>query len=105
MDWNRESVAATIVAVGGAYMLGTALLAPGAQKLNGVQRRGLALSGAGFLVNVIAVRWLQGYGRIGVLCSLAGTALAMIGMYQLVKERAALEAARRAASAKHESPK
>ena len=96
MEWNRESIAAAIVGTGGAWMLGSALLRERANRLNSVQRRGLVLAGAGFLIIAFAARWLQGYGRMGIACSLAGTTIAMSGVFQLLKERAALrDSARR----------
>jgi hypothetical protein len=93
MDWNRDSVASGIVGMGGAWMIGSAFLTPGAARLNFIQRRGLVLTGAGFLVNAIAARWLQAYGRAGIACSLTGSALAMVGMNHLLRERTARRAA------------
>jgi hypothetical protein len=89
MEWNRDSVAAAIVGMGGAWMIGSALLGSRSSRMNFVQRRGLVLAGAGFLLTAFAARWMQGYGRIGIACSLGGTAVAMSGLYQLLKERAA----------------
>ena len=94
MDWNREAVAAAVVGAGGAWMLGSALFSAKAQPMNIGQRRALALSGAGFLITAFAARWMQNFGRVGIACSLAGTVIAMIGMYQLQKERIALRESR-----------
>jgi hypothetical protein len=92
MEWNRESVATAIVGTGGAWLLGSAVLRNRAGRWNSAQRRGLALSGTGFLLSAAAARFLQDAGRFGIAVSLLGTALAMIGMYALVKERAARRA-------------
>jgi hypothetical protein len=106
MEWNRDSVAAAIVGMGGAWMIGSALLGSRSSRMSYVQRRGLVLSGAGFLLTAFAARWLQGYGRIGIACSLGGTAVAMSGLYQLLKERAAQrDSAQRDSAMRDRSPR
>ena len=86
MDWNRDAVATFVVGAGGAWMVGAALTHRGGN-FNPAQRRGLFLSGVGFLICAVSARYLQSYGRIGIACSLAGTVAAMMGMYLLMKER------------------
>ena len=93
MNWNRETVAIAVVGTGSAWMLGSALFNYGKRGFNAMQRRGLLLSGCGFLLCAISARWLQGFGMTGIACSIGGTMLAMAGMYQLVKERAARRSA------------
>lgn len=86
MNWNREAVATFVVSAGGAWMVGAALTHR-AGNFNAVQRRGLLLSGTGFLICAASARWMQAYGRVGIACSLFGTVTAMMGMYVLMKER------------------
>lgn len=86
MEWNREAVATFVVGAGGAWMVGAALTHRGGN-FNSAQRRGLFLSGAGFLTCAASARWMQSYGRLGIACSLLGTLTAMMGMYVLMKER------------------
>lgn len=88
MIWNREAIAVAIVGTGGAWMVGSALFNNGAKRLNAVQRRGLLLSGIGFIACAASARWLQNAGTAGIACSLAGTVIALTGMYQLMRERA-----------------
>ncbi|MDQ6611375.1 MAG: hypothetical protein M3Y64_02995 [Gemmatimonadota bacterium] len=88
MVLNLQAVALAIVGTGGAWMVGSALFNTGARTLNSVQRRGLLLSGIGFIGCAASARWLQNSGTIGVACSLSGTALAISGLYQLLRERA-----------------
>lgn len=97
MVWNAETIATTMVGAGGAWMVGASLTHRGGN-FNAVQRRGLLLSGAGFLMSAVAARWLQGYGRVGMTFSMVGTMIAMMGMYVLVRERAERRAARDADS-------
>jgi predicted phage tail protein len=94
MIWNRETIAVAVVGAGGAWMVGLALFNNGVTKLNAVQRRGLLLSGVGFIACAASARWLQSAGAAGMACSLAGTAIAMTGMYQLMRERADRRASR-----------
>jgi hypothetical protein len=86
MDWNGEAITTAVVGAGGAWMVGAGLTHRGGN-FNSVQRRGLLLSGTGFLLSAASARWLQGYGRVGIACSLLGTMVAMAGMYVLMKER------------------
>ena len=86
MDWHGEAVATFAVGAGGALMVGAALTHRGGT-FNAVQRRGLVLSGLGFLMCAASARWMQSYGRLGIACSLLGTMTAMMGMYVLMKER------------------
>lgn len=86
MDWNGEAIAMFVVGVGGAWMVGAAWTQRGGN-FNPVQRRGLCLSGVGFLMCAASARWMQSYGRVGIMCSLLGTMTAMMGMYVLMKER------------------
>jgi hypothetical protein len=92
--WNREAIAVAIVGTGGAWMVGAALFNNGAKRLNSVQRRGLMMSGVGFIICAASARWMQNAGGIGIACSLGGTVLAMNGMYQLMRERAERRSAR-----------
>ena len=84
---NREAIAVAIVGTGGAWMVGSALFNIGTRRLNTVQRRGLLLSGVGFIACAASARWLQNFGLSGIACSMAGTLMAMSGMYRLVRER------------------
>ncbi len=93
MDLNRDTIASAIVGTGGAWLLGTAVLHGRSGRWNVAQRRGMIYAGIGFLLSAIAARWLQHLGNGGIAVSLAGTMLAMRGMYVLVKERAARRAA------------
>lgn len=86
MEWNGETITTAIVGAGGAWMVGAGLTHR-AGNFNPIQRRGLLLSGAGFLMSAASARWLQGYGRVGIAFSLVGTMVAMMGMYLLLKER------------------
>ena len=86
VDWNREAVATFVVGAGAAFMVGAALTHR-AGNFSAAQRRGLFLSGTGFLICAASARWMQSYGRIGVVCSLFGTITATTGMYVLMKER------------------
>ena len=90
MDLDRDTIASAIVGTGGAWLLGSAALHGRSGRWNATQLKGLALSGAGLLMSAVAARWLQGYGNRGIAIALMGTALAMRGMYLLVRERAAL---------------
>ena len=92
MDWNGEAVATFVVGVGGGWMVGAALTHRGGN-FNPVQRRGLFLSGTGFLLCAASARWMQSYGRVGIVCSLLGTMMAVTGMYVLMKERTERRAA------------
>ncbi|MEP6833329.1 MAG: hypothetical protein ABJB74_08040 [Gemmatimonas sp.] len=92
MDWNREAVATFVVGAGGAWMVGASLTHRGGN-FNRVERRGLFLSGLGFLTCAASARWMQGYGRVGIACSLFGTMTAMIGMYMLMRARNERQAA------------
>jgi len=86
MDWNGEAAATFVVGAGGAWMVGAALTHRGGN-FNPAQRRGLFLSGVGFLMCAASARWMQSYGRVGIACSLFGTMTAMMGMYVLMKDR------------------
>ena len=99
MDWNGEAITAAIVGAGGAWMVGASLTHRGGN-FNARERRGLLLSGTGFLICAASARWMQGQGRVGIACSLAGTMLAMTGMYLLVKERSERRAGRESESRK-----
>jgi hypothetical protein len=99
MEWNGESVTTFVVGAGGAWMVGASLTHRGGN-YNATQRRGLLLSGCGFLITAAAARWMQSYGRYGIALSLMGTAIAMAGMYVLVKERAERRAAEESESRK-----
>ena len=92
MDWNRDAVATVVVGAGGAWMVGAALTHRGGN-FNPAQRRGLFLSGVGFLICAASARWMQAYGRIGIACSMAGTMAAITGMYLLMKDRSERRAA------------
>ncbi len=104
MDLDRDTIASAIVGTGGAWLLGTAALHGRSGRWNAVQLRGLALSGAGLLMSAVAARWLQGYGNRGIAIALMGTALAMRGMYLLVRERSALRESAREAKDKPHTP-
>lgn len=88
MQLDRETLAAAVVATGGAWMLGSAIRSGKGGRWNTAQMHGLLFSGAGFLMSAAAARWLQHTGRIGIFISLVGTVLAMRGMYLLLRERA-----------------
>ena len=85
MDWNGEAVATVVVGAGGAWMVGAAFTHRGGH-FNAAQRRGLFLSGMGFLMCAASARWMQSHGRVGIACSLFGTMTATMGMYVLMKE-------------------
>jgi hypothetical protein len=89
MHLDRETVASAVVGTGGAWMLGSALFHGRSGRWNAAQVQGLAYAGLGFLMSAAAARWLQETGARGIAISLAGTVLAMRGMYLLVRERAA----------------
>lgn len=99
MVWNGEAIATAIVGAGGAWMVGAALTHRGGN-FTAAQRRGLLLSGGGFLMSAGSARWLQSYGRVGIACSLVGTMTAMAGMYLLVRERTERRAAAESESRK-----
>jgi hypothetical protein len=96
MDFDRDTIASTVVGTGGAWLLASALFharagaRPG--RWNSVQLKGLAYAGGGFLMSAAASRWLQHTGARGVGISLMGTLFALRGMYLLVRERAAAKA-------------
>lgn len=92
MEWNGESVTTFVVGAGGAWMVGASLTHRGGN-FNATQRRGLLLSGLGFLITAASARWMQSRGNVGIALSMIGTATAMVGMYALVKERAERRAA------------
>lgn len=96
MDLDRESVATAIVGMGGAWLLGSAMLNARTGRWNARQQRGLVYAGIGFVLSAAAARWLQHLGPRGIAVSLVGTMLAMRGMYLLVRERAARHEAHRA---------
>lgn len=85
---DRDTIASTLVASGGAWVLGSALLHSRSGKWSSAQRRGLVYAGVGFLMSAAAARWLQHTGNRGVAISIAGTIFAMRGMYILLRERA-----------------
>ena len=89
MNLDRETIASAVVGTGGAWMLGSALFHGRSSRWNAAQVQGLALAGLGFLMSAAAARWLQETGTRGIAISLAGTILAMRGMYLLLRERAA----------------
>ncbi len=95
MPLDRETVASAIVATGGAWLLGSALFRARAGTWNSVQRKALIYAGSGFLMSAAAARWLQHTGNRGIAVSLMGTMFAMRGMYLLMRERAAQQAATR----------
>jgi hypothetical protein len=99
MDFDRDTVATALVGTGGAWLLGSAALHARSGRWNATQLRGLVYAGAGFLVSAAAAHLLRDAGPRGIGLSLAGTLLAMRGMYLLVRERAATRAARRDAGA------
>lgn len=107
MDLDRDTIASAMVGTGGAWLLGTALFHGRSGRWTPTQVRGLALSGSGFLMSAVAARWLQGFGNRGIAVALMGTALAMRGMYVLVKARAAIRDVGRDAGrpAAHETEK
>ena len=92
MVWNGEAIATALVGAGGAWMVGAALTHR-VGNFNAAQRRGLLLSGSGFLMSAGSARWLQTHGRVGIAISLLGTMAAMVGMYLLVRERSERRAA------------
>lgn len=89
MPLDRDTLASAVVATGGAWLLGSALLHSRSGKWNSAQLKGLVYAGGGFLISAAAARWLQGAGPRGIAVSLMGTMFAMRGMYLLVRERAA----------------
>jgi hypothetical protein len=95
MVLDRDTIASTLVASGGAWLLGSALLHARSGKWSSAQRRGLVYAGGGFLLSAAAARWLQHTGNRGVAISLMGTLFAMRGMYILLRERAEKSAASR----------
>jgi hypothetical protein len=95
MDFDRDTVASAVVGSGGAWMLGSALLHSKSGKWNSAQLKGLVFAGVGFLMSAAAARWLQHTGNRGIAISLMGTIFAMRGMYLLMRERAAQNAATR----------
>lgn len=99
MGWNGEAITTFVVGLGGAWMVGASLTHRGGN-FNPVQRRGLLLSGTGFLISAASARWMQGRGSVGIALSLFGTAMAMAGMYILVRERAERRAAEESESRK-----
>ena len=104
MDLDRDTIASAIVGTGGAWLLGSAALHGRSGRWNSTQLKGLALSGAGLLMSAVAARWLRGYGNRGIAIALMGTALAMRGMYLLVRERAALRESSRDGKNKPHTP-
>ncbi len=92
MDFDRDTIASTIVGTGGAWLLGSAMLHSRSGKFNGAQLKGLVYAGGGFLMSAAASRWLQHTGNRGIAIGLMGTLFAMRGMYILVRERAAQKA-------------
>ncbi|WP_434478618.1 hypothetical protein [Gemmatimonas sp.] len=95
MPLDRETLASTVLATGGAWLLGLALVHSRSGKWNGVQLKGMVYVGGGFLLSAAAARWLQHTGPRGGAVSLMGTMFAMRGMYLLIRERAAQQAATR----------
>lgn len=95
MDFDRDTIASAVVGSGGAWLLGSALLHSRSGKWNSAQLKGLVYAGGGFLMSAAAARWLQHTGNRGVAISLMGTLFAMRGMYLLMRERAAHNAATR----------
>ena len=67
-------------------MVGNALTRRGGN-FDPLQRRGLFLSGMGFLMCAASARWMQSYGRVGIASSLFGTMTAPMGMYVVMEER------------------
>ncbi len=90
---SLETLAAALLATAGAWLLGAVLLQGRRGRWTPAERGGLALSGMGFLVIAGAARWLQPTGGVGEGVALAGTLVAMRGMYLLLKARAARRAA------------
>ena len=95
MDFDRDTLASAVVGTGGAWLLGAALLHSRSGKWNSAQLKGLVYAGGGFLLSAAAARWLQHTGNRGIAVSLMGTIFAMRGMYLLMRERAAHNAAPR----------
>ncbi len=95
MELDRDTVATAIVGTGGAWMLGAAVLNSRSGHWNAAQLKGLVLAGTGFLMTAAAAHYLQSEGVRGIAVSLLGTALAMRGMYMLVRERLASKQAER----------
>jgi len=104
MELDRDTVATAIVGTGGAWMLGAAALHSRSGQWNANQLKGLVMAGCGFLMTAAAAHYLQSEGVRGIAVSLLGTALAMRGMYVLVRERLASKSARskRSSGAPHE---
>jgi hypothetical protein len=92
MTLDRETIASALVATGGAWLLGSAVLRGRPGRWNAAQRRAMVYAGVGFLMSAASARWLQHLGNRGIAVSLMGTLLAMRGMYTLVRERAARRA-------------
>ncbi|AMW05723.1 hypothetical protein GEMMAAP_14815 [Gemmatimonas phototrophica] len=95
MDLDRDTVASAVVGTGGAWLLGSAWLHSRSGKWNSTQLKGLVYAGGGFLMSSAAARWLQHMGNRGIAVSLMGTMFAMRGIYLLMRERAAQNAAGR----------
>jgi hypothetical protein len=95
MNFDRDTLASAVVGTGGAWLLGSALLQARSGRWNGTQLKGLVYAGGGFLMSAAATRWLQHTGTRGIAISLMGTIFAMRGMYLLMRERAAQNAAPR----------
>jgi uncharacterized membrane protein YfcA len=95
MPLDRDTIASTVLAAGGAWLLGSALFHSRSGKWNSAQLKGMVYAGGGFLLSAAAARWLQHTGPRGVAVSLVGTMFAMRGMYQLIRERAGQRAATR----------
>lgn len=95
MDFDRDTVASAVVGSGGAWLLGSALFHARSGRFNAAQLKGLVYAGGGFLMSAAAARWLQHTGNRGIAISLMGTIFAMRGMYLLMRERAAENAAAR----------
>lgn len=92
MDFDRDTIASTIVGTGGAWLLGSAMLHSRSGRFSSAQLKGLIYAGGGFLMSAAASRWLQHTGNRGIAVGLMGTLFAMRGMYILVRERAAEKA-------------
>lgn len=93
MALDRDTLASTIVATGGAWLLASALRHARSGRWSATQLKGLVYAGGGFLTSAAASRWLQHTGPRGIAMGLVGTAFALRGMYLLVRERAAGRAA------------
>lgn len=93
MNFDRDTLASAVVGSGGAWMLASALYHARSGRFTSAQLKGLVYAGGGFLMSAAAARWLQHTGPRGIAVSLMGTFFAMRGMYLLVRERAARNAA------------